>query len=262
MGADWITRRDDLYSKRHTASSCFVARPDGKPVPTFPGRATSERKFVDLVVEELEGDGCFSGYASLFGRVDLGRDVVESGAFAKSLRTRGPGGIRMLFQHDPREPIGIWTELKEDARGLYVRGRLTEGVSRSQEVLRLMRGGALDGLSIGFRAVRAKNDSASGVRRILEADLWEISIVTFPMLPDARIERVKGLGRKRPLPTTRQFERWLTQQAGLTRDDARAVIAKGFATLIRERDATRSSPDGILKLIREATEMINGKDLS
>ncbi len=263
MSADWITPRDDLFSKPHAVSSRFVARPDGKPVPTFPGRATSERKFVDLVVEALEGDGCFSGYASLFGRVDLGRDVVERGAFVKSLRTRGPTGIRMLFQHDPNQPIGTWTELREDARGLYVRGRLTEGVSRSQEVLRLMRGGALDGLSIGFRAMRAKNDSATGVRRILEADLWEISIVTFPMLPGARIERVKGFGgRKRPLPTTRQFERWLTREAGLTRDDARAVIAKGFAPLIRERDATRNTPDGIVKLIREATEVINGKDPS
>jgi uncharacterized protein len=262
MGADWITRRDDVSEKRHAASSRFVARPEGKPVPTFPRRAARERKFVDLVVEELEGDGSFSGYASLFGRVDLGRDVVERGAFAKSLRTRGAAGIRMLFQHDPNQPIGTWSELREDARGLYVRGRLMEGVSRSQEVLKLMRGGALDGLSIGFRAVRAKNDSATGVRRILEADLWEISVVTFPMLPGARIERVKGFGWKPPLPTIRQFERWLIREAGLTRDDARAVIAKGFATLVRERDAVRNIPDGIVELIRETTRMVNGKDLS
>jgi HK97 family phage prohead protease len=187
-----------------------------------------ERKFVNRVVDELESNGSFSGYASLFGRVDLGRDVVERGAFAKSLRTRGAAGVRMLFQHDPREPIGTWTELREDARGLFVRGRLTEGVSRSKEVLNLIRGGALDGLSIGFRAIRAKNDGASGVRRILEADLWEISVVTFPMMPDARVERINGFGRGRPLSTTREFERWLTRDGGLTRGDARGGYRQGL----------------------------------
>jgi HK97 family phage prohead protease len=221
-----------------------------------------ERKFVDVVFDELESNGSFSGYASLFGRVDLGRDVVERGAFAKSLRTRGAAGIRMLFQHDPNQPIGTWTEIREDARGLFVRGKLTEGVSRSREVLNLMRGGALDGLSIGFRAVLAKNDGAAGVRRILEADLWEISVVTFPMMPDARVQRIKGFGRGRTLPTTREFERWLTRDAGLTRSDARAVIAKGFANLVRERDAAKNTPEGIVAMIRAATRMINGKDFS
>ena len=148
------------------------------------------------MLDEVEPDGVFSGYASLFGAVDLGKDVVEKGAFAASLKTRGAAGIRMLFQHDPAEPIGVWTEIREDARGLFVRGRLTKEVARAREVLSLMRGGALDGLSIGFRAVRAKNDPKSGVRRILEADLWEISVVTFPMLPDARIDTVKGRHRQ------------------------------------------------------------------
>jgi HK97 family phage prohead protease len=151
-----------------------------------------ERKFVDLVLDEVEPDGTFAGYASLFGRIDLGKDVVERGAFAKSLRTRGAAGIRMLFQHDANEPIGVWTELREDQRGLFVRGRLAKDVGRAREILSLMRGGALDGLSIGFRAVRAKSDPASGVRRIIEADLWEISVVTFPMLPGARVQTVKG----------------------------------------------------------------------
>jgi HK97 family phage prohead protease len=217
------------------------------------------RKFAGLALDELEPDGSFSGYASLFGRVDLGRDVVERGAFAQSLRKRGAAGIRMLFQHDPNQPIGAWTELEEDARGLFVRGRLTKGVARSQEVLNLMRGGALDGLSIGFRAVKAKTDSVTGVRRILEADLWEISVVTFPMMPEARVERVKSFGWKRTLPTTREFERWLTRDAGLTPRDARTVIAKGFASLTAKQDAERSTPDGLVGTIRRATSMINGK---
>ncbi|MET0574282.1 MAG: HK97 family phage prohead protease, partial [Mesorhizobium sp.] len=164
------------------------------------GRITrlSERKFVDPGVEERQPNCSFSGYASLFGSVDLGRDVVERGAFAKSLRTRGAAGIRMLFQHDPNQPIGTWTEVRENARGLFVRGRLTEGLNRSRDLLNLMRGGALDGLSIGFRTVRAKNDAAARVRRILEADLWEISVVTFPMMPGARVEKVTTPGPEGP----------------------------------------------------------------
>lgn len=215
-----------------------------------------ERKLVDLVLDEVEADGSFSGYASLFGKVDLGKDAVERGAFAKCLRTRGASGIRMLFQHDPNEPIGAWTEIREDARGLFVRGQLARDVRRAREVLSLMRGGALDGLSIGFRAVKARRDPATGIRRIIEADLWEISVVTFPMLPEARIETVKGTRGKR-LPTIREFECWLTRDAGLSRSDARAVIAKGFASLVRGREAVPGSPKDLAERIREATHIIN-----
>jgi HK97 family phage prohead protease len=214
-----------------------------------------ERKFVGLELDRVEADGTFCGYASLFGEVDLGRDVVERGAFARSLAERGASGIRMLYQHDPNQPIGTWTELKEDARGLKVRGRLARDVARAREVLALMRGGALDGLSIGFRAVKARREPATGIRRILEADLWEISVVTFPMLPGARVDSVKG----RRLPTVREFENWLTRDAGLSRSDARAVIAKGFAALLRGRDAAPATAPSLVERIREATRMINPK---
>ena len=137
------------------------------------------------------GGGRFSGYASLFGVADLSRDRVERGAFARSLRDKGSAGIRMLFQHDPAEPIGRWTAIREDGRGLFVEGILAPGVQKAREVLELMRAGAIDGLSIGFRTIRAAPEARSRVRRILEADLWEISVVTFPMLPGARIGEVK-----------------------------------------------------------------------
>lgn len=211
---------------------------------------TSERKFTSLALGEVEEDGVFSGYASLFGKADLGKDVVERGAFAKSLRQRGAAGIRMLFQHDPNEPIGAWTDIREDERGLFVRGQIARGVERGREVLELMRAGALDGLSIGFRTVRARKDAASGVRRILEADLWEISVVTFPMLPGARVDRVKA----QSLPTKREFERWLTRDAGLTRGQALTVLTKGYAELLRERDAARATPQGLAEVIRAAAK--------
>jgi hypothetical protein len=155
-------------------------------------RPAAEQKFAPLALDSVSETGWFSGYASLFGEVDLGRDLVEKGAFAASLERRGPGGIRMLYQHDPAEVIGRWTLVREDERGLYVEGRLAPGVARAREVRALMKSGALDGLSIGFRTVRAKAGGRGSPRRILEADLWEISVVTFPMLPTARISEVKG----------------------------------------------------------------------
>jgi HK97 family phage prohead protease len=97
----------------------------------------------------------------------------------------------MLYQHDPAQPIGVWLTVAEDARGLQVKGRLDLDVARAREVHSLMRSGALDGLSIGYRAVKATRDAKTGVRRLAEIDLWEISVVTFPMLPDARVTRVK-----------------------------------------------------------------------
>lgn len=215
------------------------------------GAAAGERKFAALGQADVEADGSFSGYASLFGRTDLANDVVERGAFAASLRRRGAAGVRMLYQHDPAQPIGTWTELREDARGLFVRGRLASDVAQAREVLALMRAKALDGLSIGFRTVRARTDPATGARRILEADLWEISVVTFPMLPDARVAQVKGR-----LPTVREFERWLTRDAGLTRSDARMVIARGFAHLTRERDAAAKSAGDLAGRIRAATRLM------
>lgn len=127
------------------------------------------------------------GYASLFDRVDLGRDVVLPGAFANSLSRRGPREVRMLWQHDPSEPVGVWTDIKEDRNGLRVRGRLVTEVKRAQELASLIANGAVDGLSIGFRAVRARRDPSGRLRRIAEIDLWEISLVTFPLLPGARL---------------------------------------------------------------------------
>lgn len=156
------------------------------------GLPRRETKFAPADLRRVEADGVFCGYASLFGAEDLSRDIVVPGAFAKSLKARGAGGIRMLFQHDPAAPIGVWQEIREDGRGLFVRGRLMPDVARAREVLSLMRAGAIDGLSIGFRTVRGRTDGKSGVRRLYEIDLWEISVVTFPMLAEARVTAVKA----------------------------------------------------------------------
>jgi HK97 family phage prohead protease len=156
-----------------------------------------ELKFTALDLKRVDAAGTFAGYASLFNKEDMGHDIVLPGAFRESLEMRGPGGIKMLFQHNPSEPIGVWEQITEDARGLYVQGRLMLDVARAREVLSLMRAGALDGLSIGFRAIRGRRDARTGIRRLEKVDLWEISVVTFPLLPEARVAHVKSHGRPR-----------------------------------------------------------------
>jgi HK97 family phage prohead protease len=154
--------------------------------------AAPEVKRLDAEIDGLGADGVFTGHACLFDIADLARDVVEPGAFRSTLARRGAGGIKMLWHHDPAEPIGRWLEIREDARGLFVRGRLLTDVARGREALALMRAGVLDGLSIGFKTVKGRRDARSGLRRLAEIDLWEISLVTFPMQPAARIAAVEA----------------------------------------------------------------------
>lgn len=135
----------------------------------------------------LKSDGLIEGYASLFGVTDMAKDIVEPGAFSASLAQRGTAGIRMLWQHDSTQPIGVWLAMNEDRRGLFVRGRLNLALEKARDIDALIRGGAVDGLSIGFKAQRARSEPRGGARRLFSVDLWEISIVTFPMLPGARI---------------------------------------------------------------------------
>ncbi|PPD06980.1 MAG: HK97 family phage prohead protease [Methylocystis sp.] len=150
-----------------------------------------EVKRAELPLLQANEAGAFSGYASLFGVVDSGGDMVMAGAFARSLTKRGASGVKMLWQHQAAEPIGLWASIVEDSRGLKVEGRPDLSVARAREAASLMRKGAIDGLSIGFRTLRATTEKSSGVRRLHEIDLWEISVVTFPMLSQARIGAVK-----------------------------------------------------------------------
>lgn len=124
------------------------------------------------------------GYASLWGVADLNGDVVARGAFAASLARTGAAGVRMLHQHEGRAAVGVWDEMIEDERGLWVRGRIMDWSPEARFAGALARAGALDGLSIGFRGQRARRDGR--LRVLVEVELWEVSLVTFPMLPAAR----------------------------------------------------------------------------
>lgn len=130
-----------------------------------------------------------AGYASLFGATDQGGDVVQKGAYGASLSrlAKAGSGVKMLWQHDPTRPIGVWDEVREDGRGLWVKGRLLLEVQAAREAHVLLQAGAIDGLSIGYRTIRSEK-AKSGQRLLHEIELWEVSLVTFPMLPEARVQ--------------------------------------------------------------------------
>ncbi|WP_420023624.1 HK97 family phage prohead protease [Cereibacter azotoformans] len=148
-----------------------------------------ERKFhrpeTGLVLSE---GSMIVGYASIFGRPDHGGDVVARNAYAASLEAMRLQGrrVKMLWQHDPAEVIGVWDEVHEDETGLWVKGRILTEIGRGREAAALIAAGAIDGLSIGYRTVRSERDT-KGHRVLTEIELWEVSLVTFPMLPEARV---------------------------------------------------------------------------
>lgn len=148
-----------------------------------------EHKFVRFGSElEVTEGARIEGYASLFGDADHGGDVVGKGAYSTSLARFASDGrkVKMLWQLDPHQPIGVWDEVVEDGRGLLVKGRILESTQRGREATALIDAGAIDGLSIGYRTVKStKNDK--GQRLLTELELWEVSLVTFPMLPSARV---------------------------------------------------------------------------
>jgi HK97 family phage prohead protease len=152
----------------------------------------------------IGSEGHFAGYASVFGMPDESGDIVMPGAFRKSLGVRGRHRIKMLFQHDPKEPVGTWDRIAEDGFGLWVEGRLVGEVPRADALRRLIARKAVDGLSIGFRTVKSTRQQKTGHRQLWEIDLWEISIVTFPMMDLARISPGAAAGRKTRLERSLQ----------------------------------------------------------
>ena len=175
-----------------------------------------ETKFCRLGEDIAVTDGCrIEGYASVFGVTDQGGDVVAAGAYGRSLkRLAGEGrAVKMLWQHDPAQPIGVWDEIRGDGRGLKVKGRILTEVEKGREAAALIAAGAIDGLSIGYRTVMAEKN-AKGQRLLREVELWEVSLVTFPMLPEARV------GAKGDTPEAQAL-----RELAAVFDDARRMMA-------------------------------------
>ncbi len=145
----------------------------------------------NLELKSLDAKGKFAGYASVFDVVDSQKDVIIRGAFAQTLKGR-VSEIKMLWQHQQSEPIGVFTQMFEDGRGLFVEGKLLLTVARAQEAYSLLKEGAISGLSIGYSPIKYRIHERTGVRIISKVDLWEVSLVTFPANEAAKITVVKG----------------------------------------------------------------------
>lgn len=152
-----------------------------------------------LQIKSLDAKGKFAGYASVFDVVDSQKDILIRGAFAETLKGR-VRDIKMLWQHQQDEPIGVFTKMFEDARGLYVEGQLLLDVARAKEAYALLKEGAIGGLSIGYTPVKWRIHEKTGVRIISQVDLWEVSLVTFPANSAAKITVVKTGSYPSPTP--------------------------------------------------------------
>ena len=208
----------------------------------------TEQRFQSLDLKEISNEGAFEGYASKFGDRDQGGDTVMKGAFKNSLRSRGAKGVKMLWQHEPAFPIGIWEKVSEDDTGLFVKGQLLLSVAKAKEVYELMKAGIIDGLSIGYRTIKAVRDDATSFRQLKEIDLWEISLVTFPMLQSATVTSVKADWDKR------EVERVL-RDAGMPNAMAVKLIAGGWNAA--NTSGGQGDPDDGLRNLAEQVRRMN-----
>lgn len=181
--------------------------------------------------------GVFEGYGSMFGNTDLGNDVIEKGAFRESLMNRPPEKVKLLYQHKSDMPIGVFDEIREDENGLYVKGRLALKTKAGAEAYELLKMGALDGLSIGFKTdpKNVSYEERGKVRRIKKVDLMEVSLVTFPMNPKATVRLVKGEDI-----SIREWEKGLRDAFQLSRSEAK-LCAKALEDCFDQREADPTS---------------------
>ncbi|WP_309086457.1 HK97 family phage prohead protease [Chelativorans sp.] len=189
-----------------------------------------------LQVKDLSEDGTFEGYGSIFGNVDSYGEKVMPGAFAESLTRHQREGtnVLMLWQHNPNEPIGVWEDLAEDAKGLWGKGKLILTVQRAREIYELLKARAIRGLSIGYREIETEPDGT--IRLLKKLDLYEISPVSFPANRRARVDAVKSermeefarrLRDGDPMPI-KEFEDIL-REAGVPKSMAVAIASHGYA---------------------------------
>lgn len=223
--------------------------------------------FVDVKMTHA-ASRAFEGYGSVFGVLDSYADVVQKGAFARSLREfRTKGRMpALLWQHDSAKPIGVYESMVEDDNGLFVKGRLSD-TQLGREAYALLQDGALSGLSIGFLTKKSEFDDETGIRTLTDVDLWETSLVTFPANDAARVTDVKGAALA-PVAdaivailtgdlTVREAERTL-REAGFTREQAKHVISKGYRDGRREAMPSRDACGELLALVNQRVALSTG----
>jgi HK97 family phage prohead protease len=187
-------------------------------------------------------DGMIEGYGSVFNERDAYADIVASGAFMDTLAAHKAAGTMpaMLWQHDAAEPIGIWTEMVEDEKGLRVKGQIVMETERGKAAHALLKKGALRGLSIGFVSKEWKYDRESDTRTLTKVDLWEVSLVTFPANGKAMVDSVKCAIDDIVAP--KDAERTL-REAGFPRSDATAFVSRVMRMGEERREAAQSTAE-------------------
>ena len=197
----------------------------------------SNLKAYDDEDDDKKEFGLFEGYGSVFGNKDLGNDVIEKGAFTKSIRRRTNKGVKLLYQHKSDMPIGVFDVIKEDDHGLVVKGRLALKTQAGAEAYELLKMGALDGLSIGFKInpSEVSYDRRSNKRIIKEVDLMEVSLVTFPMNPQATVRSVKGQEI-----SIREWEKGMRDAFNLSRSESK-MAAKAVTDVFVQREVDTSA---------------------
>ena len=196
---------------------------------------------IQLEMEEFDGSGRFEGWGTVYGvpiERFFGSIIMDPGMFRESILTKGASGIRMLWQHDPDQPIGVYESIEEVEKGIRVSGRLLiEDSPKAKEVYGFMRAKAIGGLSVGFGVQQEAVDKTTGVVHYTKGDLWEISPVTFPANSQAEIDNVHARLLEE-IEAPKDLERIL-RDAGFSKRDATAIASHGFKGL-RRRDADES----------------------
>jgi HK97 family phage prohead protease len=177
-----------------------------------------------LQIKAAGDDGTIEGYGSVFDVVDSYEDSIAKGAFAKSIADHKAAGTMpaLLWQHRSDQPIGVWTEMAEDAKGLTLKGKLALDTEKGKEAHALLKMGALNGLSIGFMSKQWAYDRETEIRTLTEIEIWECSIVTFPANSKARITGVKSSDE---IITLKDAERVL-RDSGFSKQDALAFVSR------------------------------------
>lgn len=194
---------------------------------------------VEVKADSLDENGMFEGYAARFGEVDRGGDTIEKGAFKKSLAAHRKSKTlpALLLHHDSWQPAGVWTEMAEDDTGLRVKGKLLMDVQHGREAHAMLKAGALRGLSIGFRTIKALRDDETATRILKEVELWEISLVTFPMQRTAGIDAVKFTELEGGVDSLSAAEAVLRDEAGFSGKAATRFVSRIIAIDRARRDA-------------------------
>lgn len=216
----------------------------------------TKRFNVAAEIKAVDDSGVIEGYGSVFGNLDSYSDIVAPGAFAKSLEEAKASGRMpaMLWQHNPDEPIGVWVEMREDDRGLFVKGKLAE-TQRGKEARELIKLGALTGLSIGYTTRTYQVDRENDSRVLTDVQLWEVSPVTFPANSEARITGVKA----NDISSPKDFERFL-RDAGFSRKEAKQITAHGFGDSdLRDADPEETAENELADHIKQTVEQLTAK---